>query len=104
MVYIQYYSLPFAVFLSTKYREDFLMLFLYRALHMVMSVDQNTGRSHSVKIDNISFERVKHFKYLGTNLTYQNSIQEEIKSRLNSGNVAIIRCRIFCLPVCCLQI
>jgi len=32
------------------------------------------------------FERVEDFKYLGTTLTNQNSIQEEIKSRLNSGN------------------
>ena len=38
------------------------------------------------KSDNISFERLEEFKYLGTNLTYQNSIQEENKSRLNSGN------------------
>jgi hypothetical protein len=29
---------------------------------------------------------VQHFKYLGTTLTNQNSIQEEIKSRLQSGN------------------
>jgi hypothetical protein len=29
---------------------------------------------------------VEEFKYLGTNLTNQNSIQEEIKSRVNSGN------------------
>ena len=29
---------------------------------------------------------MEEFKYLGTNLTYQNSIQEEIKSRLKSGN------------------
>jgi len=28
---------------------------------------------------------VEEFKYLGTTLTYQNSIQEEIKSRLNWG-------------------
>jgi len=34
----------------------------------------------------ISFARVEEFRYLGTNLTYQNSIQEEIKSRLQSGN------------------
>ena len=30
---------------------------------------------------------MEQFKYLGTNLTNQNSIQEEIKSRLKSGNV-----------------
>jgi len=30
---------------------------------------------------------VEEFKYLGKNLTKQNSIQEEIKSRLMSGNV-----------------
>jgi len=29
---------------------------------------------------------VEGFKYLGTTLTNQNSIQEEIKSRLKSGN------------------
>jgi len=39
-----------------------------------------------MKIDNSSFERVEEFKYLETTLTNQNSIQEEIKSRLKSGN------------------
>jgi len=54
--------------------------------YMIMSRDQNTGRSHSMKTDNSSYERVEEFKYLGRNLTEQNSIQEEIKSRLKSGN------------------
>jgi len=54
---------------------------------IVMSRDQNEGRSHSMKIDNRSFERVKDLKYLGTTFTNQNSIQAEIKSRLNSENV-----------------
>jgi len=53
---------------------------------MVMSRDQNAGRSHNIKIDSISFERVKQFKYLGKNFTRQNFIQEEIKSRLMSAN------------------
>jgi len=53
---------------------------------MVMSRDQNAGQSYNIKIDSSSFERVKEFKYLGTTLTNQNSIQEEIKSRLKSGN------------------
>jgi len=39
-----------------------------------------------MKIDNSSFERVEEFKYLGTTLTDQNSIQEDIKNRLKSGN------------------
>jgi len=53
---------------------------------MVMSRDQNAGQSHSMKTDNSTFERVEKFKCLGTTLTNQNSIQEEIKSRLKSGN------------------
>ena len=55
--------------------------------YMVISQDQNAGRSHSMKNDNSSFERVEEFKYLGTTLTNQNSFQEEIKSRLKSRNV-----------------
>jgi len=51
-----------------------------------MSRDQNAGRIHTVRIDNSTFERVEDFKYLGTTLTNQNSIAEEIKSRLRSGN------------------
>jgi len=39
-----------------------------------------------VKIDNSFFERVEEFKYLGTTLTNQSSIQEETKRRLKSGN------------------
>ena len=33
---------------------------------MIMSRDQNAGRSHSMKYDNSSYERVEEFKYLGT--------------------------------------
>jgi hypothetical protein len=51
-----------------------------------MSRDQNAGRSHGVKIDNRSIERVEEFKYLAATLTDKNSIQEEIKSRLKLGN------------------
>jgi hypothetical protein len=53
---------------------------------MFMSRYQNAGQNHNIKIDNKSFERVEQFKYLGTTLTNRNSIQEEIKSRLKSGN------------------
>jgi hypothetical protein len=54
--------------------------------YMIMSWDQNAGRSHSIKIHNSSTERVEEFKYLGTTLTNQNSIQEEITSIMKLGN------------------
>ena len=53
---------------------------------MVMSRDQDAGQNHSMKFDNKSFERVGHLQYLGTIVTNENSIQVEIKSRLQSGN------------------
>jgi hypothetical protein len=39
-----------------------------------------------MKIGNIWFENVAQFRYLGTTITNENLIQEEIKRRLNSGN------------------
>jgi hypothetical protein len=54
--------------------------------YIVMSRDQNAGRNHNIRIDNSSPERVEEFKYLGKTLPNQNSIQEEFKSRLKSGN------------------
>jgi len=54
--------------------------------YMFMSRDQNAGRIHSMKMDNSSTERVEEFKYLGTTVTNQNSVQEEIKCRLKLGN------------------
>jgi hypothetical protein len=39
-----------------------------------------------IKIANRWFENVSQFKYLGTTVTNQNLIQEEIKRRLNYGN------------------
>ena len=39
-----------------------------------------------IKIGSNSYEKVKTFKYLSSLLTIQNSIQEEIKCRLEAGN------------------
>jgi hypothetical protein len=51
-----------------------------------MFQDQNSKRSHNMKIGKSSFEMVEEFRYLGTTLKNQNYIHEEIKSRLKSGN------------------
>jgi len=53
---------------------------------VVVSRNENEGRSHSIKIYNSSFERVEEFKYLKKIVKNQNSIQDETKSRLKSGN------------------
>jgi len=66
-----------------------------RTKYMVMSRNQNAGRSYSMKIDNSSLERVEEFKCLGAILTNKNYIQEEIKSRLKSGNACYHSVQIF---------
>jgi hypothetical protein len=55
--------------------------------YMLLSRQQNAGQNYDIKIANRCFENVAKFKYLVTTITNQNLIQEEIKRRLNSGNV-----------------
>ena len=43
-----------------------------------------------IQICKSSFEKVEDFKYLGTTITNQNPIQEEIKSRLTSGECVLL--------------
>jgi len=57
-------------------------------LHTWSCLDIRMQDSHNIKIDNNSFEKVEQFKYIGTTLTDQNSIQEATKSRLKSGNAS----------------
>jgi hypothetical protein len=54
--------------------------------YMLLSRHQNAGQNHGIKIGNRYFKNVAQFRYLGTTITNQNLIQEEIKRRLNSGN------------------
>jgi hypothetical protein len=50
-----------------------------------------------MKTDYNSIEMVEEFKYSGTTLTNQNSIQDEIKSRLNLGSACYYSVQnIFC--------
>jgi hypothetical protein len=53
---------------------------------MIMSRHSNSGQNQNIRTANESFEKVAKFKYLGTTLTNQNDIHDEIKSRLNSEN------------------
>jgi hypothetical protein len=55
--------------------------------YMLLSRHQNAGHNHKIKTGIKSNENVARFKYFGATETYQYLIQEEIKRRLNSGNV-----------------
>jgi hypothetical protein len=54
--------------------------------YMIMSRHPYSGQNQNIRIANESFESVATFRYLGTTLTNQNYIYDEMKSRLNSEN------------------
>jgi hypothetical protein len=70
--------------------------------YVLMSRSQKVGQKHSIKIANRSFEGVAKFKYLGTTLTDQNCMHEEIKSRLNSRNACCRSVHSLLSSRCCL--
>ena len=60
-----------------------------------MFCEQHASQHQNTKTGNEAFERVTHFKYLVRTLT-KHCIQEEIKSKLNSGNACYYLDKIFC--------
>jgi hypothetical protein len=46
--------------------------------YMLMSRHQHAGQNHNIKTANRSFQNVEKLKYLGTTVTNQNLIQEEM--------------------------
>ena len=54
--------------------------------YMITSRQQNIVQNQNIVIENLSFEKVEKFKYLGVTVTNTNDIHEEIKRRINLGN------------------
>ncbi|KAJ4438516.1 hypothetical protein ANN_14461 [Periplaneta americana] len=54
--------------------------------YMVMTRDQNIVRTGNIQIEDLSFEEVEKFKYLGATVTNINDTREEIKRKINMGN------------------
>jgi hypothetical protein len=72
--------------LTDASKETSLEINAEKTKYMLLSRHQNAGQNQDMKIENRSFENVSQLKYLGTTVTNQNLIQEEIKRRLNCGN------------------
>jgi hypothetical protein len=47
---------------------------------MVMSQDRNAGRRHRIKTENIYFERVEQFKYLGNPQRIKIQFRNDLKA------------------------
>jgi hypothetical protein len=60
---------------------------LEKTKYLLASRHQNAIQNQDIKIANSTFENVSQLKYVGTTVTNQNLIWEEIKRRLSSGNV-----------------
>jgi hypothetical protein len=67
-------------------KEVGLEINVEKSKYMLLPRHQNAGQNRDIEKANRSFENVSQWKYLGTTVTNQNLIQEEIKRRLSSGN------------------
>jgi len=67
------------VILRAATKETGLDVNAHKTKYMTVSRDQNTGRIHSMKMDNIPIERVEEFKYLRTTLTNQILLRKKLR-------------------------
>jgi hypothetical protein len=68
-------------------KEVGLEIHAEKTKYILVSDHQNADQYQDIKIASSLYENVTQFTYLGTELINQNLIQEDIKRRLNSGNV-----------------
>jgi hypothetical protein len=74
--------------LTDASKEVGLEVSIEKTNYMLRSRHQNAGQNRNIKTAKRSFENVAEFRYLGTAVTNQSLIQDEIKMRLNSGNAS----------------
>jgi hypothetical protein len=68
-------------------KEVGLEINVEKTKYILLFHNQIAGQNRDIKIASRLFKNVSQFKYLGTTLTNQNLIQEEIKRRLSYSNV-----------------
>jgi hypothetical protein len=67
-------------------KEVGLEINVEKTKYMLLYRHQNVGQNRDIIIANRSFENVSQFRYLGTTVTNQNLIHEEVTGTMNSGN------------------
>jgi hypothetical protein len=87
--------------LTDASKEVGLEVNIEKTEYMLVYRHQNTDQIRNIKIGSRSFENVSQFKYMGTTVTNQNLIQEEIKKRLNSGKACYHSFQNICLLISC---
>ena len=82
------------MFLSTLFANTLNLCFSLNVRDLVSQPYNTTGniiehmvQNQNIVIENLSFEKVEKFKYLGVTVTNTDS-REEIESRINLGNAA----------------
>jgi sorting nexin-29 len=51
-----------------------------------MVLSRSNENQHNLKVGNLTFEKVKNFKYLGVNINGKNDMHREISERIASRN------------------
>jgi hypothetical protein len=67
-------------------KEVNLEVNIEKTKYILVSCDKNADQNRDIKIGNRLLENVSQFKYLGTTVTNQNFIKEEISRRRISGS------------------
>jgi hypothetical protein len=71
--------------------------------YVLLSRHQNAGQNRDINIGNRCFENVEQLGYLGTTITKETPIQEELKRKLRSGDACYHSVQTFSLLGCCLK-
>jgi hypothetical protein len=77
---------PLGDSIDNKEKGVCLEINIEKAIYMLLCPHPNAGQNQDIRVANRALENVSQIKYLGTIVTNQNIIEEEIKMRLNSGN------------------
>ena len=67
--------------------KQYIYVYVYIYIYIIITSRQgNVVQNQNIVIENLSFEKVEKFKYLGVTVTNTNDIYEEIKRRINMEN------------------